>query len=108
MRSGRAARESREARDPSEKWRISQVVRRAGVGGIEIVAAQVFDALVGGLGEDLRSAAGVAKDALDAERLVGDRVAVAERREHLMHLSNRTWLRHRRLSACRASGVNRA
>src|SRR5262245_26407206 len=42
--------------------------------------------MVGGFDEDVRLVAGAAQHALDAEHLVADRVAVAERRQHLMDL----------------------
>ena len=52
---------------------------------LAIVARQILEARVGGLDEDVRSVAGGAQHLLDAEHLVADRVAVAERREHLVH-----------------------
>ena len=63
-----------------------QVVGVAGLGQIAIVEREVLEAAVGGLDEDLRRVAGGPQHALDAEHLVTDRVAVAQRREHLVHL----------------------
>ena len=61
-----------------------QVVGMAGVDQLAVVARQRLEPRVGGLDEDLRLVAGAAQHALDAEHLVADRVAVAERREHLV------------------------
>ena len=51
---------------------------------VAIVAGQVLEPRVGGLDEDVRAVAGGAQHLLDAEHLVADGVAVAERRQHLM------------------------
>ena len=56
----------------------------AGVDELAVVARQRLEPVVGGLDEDLRLVAGGAQHALDAEHLVADRVAVAERRQHLV------------------------
>ena len=74
----------REAREPIEKWWISTFVGMARAEQIAIVERQILEPRVGGLDEDLRLVAGRAQHALDAEHLVADRVAVAERRQHLM------------------------
>ena len=57
----------------------------AEVDQLAIVARQRLEPVVGGLDEDLRLVAGGAQDALDAEHLVADRVAVPERGEHLVN-----------------------
>ena len=51
---------------------------------LAVVDGQVLEPRIGGLDEDLRLVAGAAEHALDAEHLVADGVAVAERREHLV------------------------
>ena len=56
----------------------------ADVDQLAIVARQRLEPVIGGLDEDLRLVAGGAQHALDAEHLVADGVAVAERREHLV------------------------
>ena len=66
------------------KMMDQDVVGMAGVGQVAVVHGQVFETRVGGLNENLRLVAGVAQHALDAQHLVTDRIAVAERRQHLM------------------------
>ena len=61
----------------------------AGVDQLAVVARQRLEAVVGGLDEDLRLVSGRAQHALDAEHLVADGVAVAERREHLVDRGSR-------------------
>ena len=56
----------------------------AGVDQLAVVARQRLEPVVGRLDEDVRLVARAAQDALDAEHLVADGVAVAERREHLV------------------------
>ena len=72
-----------------------QVVGMAGVDQLAVVARQRLEPVVGGLDEDLRFVAGAAQHALDAEHLVADRVAVAERREHLVDRGSRRASRRR-------------
>ena len=52
---------------------------------LTVVARQRLEARIGRLDEDLRFVAGRAQHTLDAEHLVADRVAVPERREHLVN-----------------------
>ena len=73
----RGARSNREVME-------QQVVGTARVQQIAIVVGQILEPRVGRLDEDLRIVAGRAQDALDAEHLVPDGVAVAERRQHLV------------------------
>ena len=61
-----------------------QVVAMAEVDQLAVVARQRLEPVVGGLDENLRLVAGRAQHALDAEHLVADRVAVAQRGEHLV------------------------
>ncbi len=63
-----------------------QVVGMAGVGQVAVVDGEVLQPRVSRLDEDLGLVARAAQHALDAEHFVADRVAVAERREHLVHL----------------------
>ncbi len=51
---------------------------------LAVVDGQMLEPRIGGLDEDLRLVAGGAQHALDAEHLVADGVAVAERREDLV------------------------
>ena len=60
------------------------VVRRDRADHLAVVDGQVLEPRIGGLDEDLGLVAGGAQHALDAEHLVADGVAVAERREHLV------------------------
>ena len=57
----------------------------AGVHELAVVAGQRFEALVGRFDEDIRFVSGAAKDALDAEDLVADRIAVAEGGQNLVN-----------------------
>ena len=57
----------------------------AGVDQLPIVARQRLESAIGSLDEDVRLVAGGAQHALDAEHLVADRIAVPERRQHLMN-----------------------
>ena len=66
-----------------------QVLAIADVDELAIVARQRLEPMIRGLDEDLRLVSGRAKHALDAEHLVADRVAVAQRREHLVDLHAR-------------------
>src|SRR3989442_6054975 len=61
-----------------------QIVRAAEVDQLAVIARQRFEAVIGRLDENLGLIAGAAQDALNAEHLVADRIAVAERREHLV------------------------
>src|SRR6185436_16736849 len=61
-----------------------QVLGVAGVDQLAVVAGQRFDALVGGLDENIRLVAGAAQHPLDPENFVADRVSVAERGENLV------------------------
>ena len=63
-----------------------QVVGMAGVRQIAIVGGQMLEPAIRRLHENLRGVAGGPEHALDPQHLVADRVAVAERREHLVHL----------------------
>ena len=75
----------REARDPIEKWWIRMLSGWLAVRQLAVIDREIFEARVGGLDEDLRLVAGGAQHALDAEHLVADGVAVAERGEDLMN-----------------------
>src|SRR6185436_5277886 len=71
-----------------------QVVGMAVVHQLAKVARQRLEARVGGFDEDLGFVAGAAQHPLNAEHLMADRVAVAERREHLVdanHARIRSW-----------------
>src|SRR6187401_842135 len=61
-----------------------QVVRTARIDQIAVVVGQVLEPGVRRLDEGLRVVAGRAQDPLDAEHLVADGVAVAERGKHLV------------------------
>ena len=61
-----------------------QIVRMAVIHQLAKVAGQRLEAGVGGFDEDLGVVASRAQDPLNAEHLMADRIAVAERREHLM------------------------
>ena len=62
-----------------------EVVAVTGVHELAVVAGQRFEALVGGLDEDIRFVSGAAKDALDAEDLMADRIAVPEGGQNLVN-----------------------
>ena len=73
-----------------------QVVGMARVDELAVVARQRLEAMVGRLDEDVRLVSRRAQHPLDAEHLVADGVAVAERGEHLVDA------RHARLPLSRA------
>ncbi len=99
----------RDARDPIEKWWISRSSGSTAVDHVAVVRGQVFEARVGGFDEDLGVEPGFAEHPADAKHLVADRVAVAQRRQDLMHA------RHQRVtgpagtasSTARAGGSDR-
>src|SRR5690606_2663701 len=66
-----------------------QVVGMARVEQIAVVVRQILEPRVRGLDEDLGLVAGGAQHALDAQHLVPDGIAVAERGEHLVNGANR-------------------
>ena len=61
-----------------------QVVGPAAVNQLAVVPRQRFEPVVGGLDEDFRFVAGAPQHSLNAEHLVSNRVAIPERRQHLM------------------------
>ena len=70
-----------------------QIARTAGVEEIAIVVGQILEPGIGGLDEDFRIVARRAEDALNAQHLVADGIAIAEGRQDLVH---RPPERHRR------------
>ena len=62
-----------------------QVVGTTGVDQLPVVAGQRFEAAVRRFHEDIGLVARVSQHPLDAEHFVADRVAVPERRQHLVH-----------------------
>jgi hypothetical protein len=60
------------------------VVGVADIPQLAVVTRQVLDARLCRLDEDIRLVAGAAEDALNAEDFVANRVAIAERGQHLM------------------------
>ena len=72
-------------------------------GQIAVVDRQVLEPRIGGLDEDLRLVPGAAQHALNAEHLVSDRIAVAERRQNLMNRGHAPSVR-----SCRAAGPRAA
>ena len=61
-----------------------QVVAMAEIHELAIVVRLRLEAMVGGFDEDLGLVSGTAEHALNAQHFVADRVAVPERREHLV------------------------
>src|SRR5688572_29830417 len=61
-----------------------QVVAVAGVDELAIITGQRLEPLVSRLDEDIRFVSGAAKDALDAQDFMADRIAVSERGQHLV------------------------
>ena len=61
-----------------------QIVAVAEVDQLAVIAGLRLEPVVSGLDEDLRFVAGAAQHPLDAEHLVADRVAVAQRGQHLV------------------------
>ena len=69
----------------SDREMVNQdVVGMARIRQVAIIQRQILEPRVSGLDEDLRLVAGTAQHALDAQHFVTDRIAVAERGEHLM------------------------
>ena len=56
----------------------------ARVGQVEVIERQILEPGIGGLHENLRLVSGAAQHALNAEHLVADGVAVAERGQDLV------------------------
>ena len=63
-----------------------QVVAAAEIDQLPIIAGLRLEPVVGGLDEDLGFIPGIVQHALDAQHLVADGIAIAERCQHLMDL----------------------
>ena len=81
---------------PEREMVQQQVVGMARVDELAVIARQRLEPAVGRLDENLGLVAGAAKHPLNPEHLVADRVAVAERGQHLVDAGSRSALRARR------------
>src|SRR5439155_18628577 len=74
----------------------------AEVDELAVIARQMLQPVIRGLDEDVGFVSGGPQDALNAEHFVADRIAVAERREHLMDAGSHARLRSTSYSRPRA------